>query len=337
MRDDSGGGLLLAVHGTNSCKWVLRAHGDTAAMGWMDAVNRICGGLYGGGGIVPRSASLEVQNDVIAHNVTMQHSKSHNAPFTPASSTGPQLVRANSISNGRNYNGVATANGAMAAAKREARMRKEHQEYILKQQQLCEQRKLEVAMRKEMEIFERGDGLASGKSHGQTGSDEDLLRLEASKKLRYMELPRASLGSVNSTVRSPTLSDTSSPASIGGRPLIQGSISQHSSSGEILGKHFQAPLIPRAPSRSKEHNHEREALMRQQHAEYIKKQRTISEKIRQEIAMKKAVEAFQQKIVVDVRSSSPHGSKVGALAGSKPDAEEAYLRKEFAKLEGFLM
>ncbi|KAJ3382979.1 hypothetical protein HDU84_003924 [Entophlyctis sp. JEL0112] len=152
-----------------------------------------------------------------------------------------------------------------------------------------------------------------------------------------MELPRASLGSVNSTVRSPTLSDTSSPASIGGRPLIQGSISQHSSSGEILGKHFQAPLIPRAPSRSKEHNHEREALMRQQHAEYIKKQRTISEKIRQEIAMKKAVEAFQQKIVVDVRSSSPHGSKVGALAGSKPDAEEAYLRKEFAKLEGFLI
>ncbi|KAJ3382978.1 hypothetical protein HDU84_003923 [Entophlyctis sp. JEL0112] len=190
MRDDSGGGLLLAVHGTNSCKWVLRAHGDTAAMGWMDAVNRICGGLYGGGGIVSRSASLEVQNDVIAHNVTMQHSKSHNAPFTPASSTGPQLVRANSISNGRNYNGVATANGAMAAAKREARMRKEHQEYILKQQQLCEQRKLEVAMRKEMEIFERGkwsgDGLASGKSHGQTGSDEDLLRLEASKLLQFL-------------------------------------------------------------------------------------------------------------------------------------------------------
>ncbi|KAJ3206274.1 hypothetical protein HDU82_004612, partial [Entophlyctis luteolus] len=178
--------LLLTVHGANRRTWVLRAHDDATATSWMDTVNRICDRAYGsgdGGGIAMLSN--------IQTGVAMHHSKSQGTPsLTLSPNSGAMLQRVRSTTgNGRAQNSVAS-NGPMGTAEREARMRKDHQDYILKQQQLCEKRKLEVAMRKEMEIFERGISSVLGPTVPATYSvpqsnDEDL-RVEASKLLKFL-------------------------------------------------------------------------------------------------------------------------------------------------------
>ncbi|KAJ3196061.1 hypothetical protein HDU82_001906 [Entophlyctis luteolus] len=194
MRDDHIGKgvaglseLLLTVHGAHRKTWMLRAYDDVTAMSWMDAVNGICDGVYGfTGTIASRSASLD-----IPAGVALLHSKSHGAasatPTTNNATSGTMLQRVKST-NGHSRAHVAATNGPMAMAEREARMRKEHQEYILKQQQLCEKRKLEV--RKEMEIFERGissvAGLATPTGYNSQRSDEEGLRGEASKLHKFL-------------------------------------------------------------------------------------------------------------------------------------------------------